>query len=205
MNPKIAHFCLRSTGAIVLGLLLTQCADKAPADNAATEASRPRSMNERFNSRDKQGYAQDSEGNWKIKNNKRSMFENAGRTSFSNKSFKTAEYKPSNVQKKSWWGNRDYESKVFAGNTSANQYRTTAADAAKNAKEGGSRSLFSGKSVDTQRIARTSARESGQSGMKTTEDAETTVRRSVYAEPSIIDYQQQRAIDIQQTRSILGH
>lgn len=69
---------------ISLTVLLSQCADEADNSQAATEASKPRSMNERFNARGKEGYYQDSEGNWKIKDDKRSSFESVGRSPLGN-------------------------------------------------------------------------------------------------------------------------
>lgn len=204
MMQKFYSYCLRPAIAIVLAMVLSQCADKAEPTNAAAESSKPRSMNERFNSRGKEGYYQDSEGNWKIKNNKRSSFENAGQAAYGNKQFQSPEYKPGTVQKKSWWGNRDYERKIYAGNTDGSKFATTARDAGKSANESGSASRFSGKNLESKRIDRTSALEEGTLGITTPSDAETNERRALYKEPSIIDYQQQRALQIQQTKSMLG-
>lgn len=161
-------------------------------------------LTRKFQTNAPSGYKMDSEGNWKIKNNKRSSFENAGQANYGNKQFQSAEYKPGTVQKKSWWGNRDYERKIYAGNTDGSKFATTARDAGKSATESGSASRFSGKNLESKRIDRTSALEEGTLGITTQSDAETNERRALYKEPSIIDYQQQRALQIQQTKSILG-
>lgn len=183
-----------------LSALLSHCADKADDSQAATEASKPRSMNERFNDRGKEGYYQDSEGKWKIKDNKRSSFESVGRSPLANQQYSGKAYNPASVEKQSWWGNTRYQKQAYLGNTSADQFKTTANDAGKSANEAGSRSIFSRKSVTTRTIDRTNATESGRTNaMQSTGAARETER--AYAQPDIIDWKEQRSLQLKDTKS----
>lgn len=188
---------------VTLSALLSQCADKADNSQAAAEASKPRSMNERFNARGKEGYYQDSEGNWKIKEDKRSSFESVGRSPLGNREYSGKAYNPGTVEKQSWWGNTRYQKQAYLGNTSADQYQTTANDAGKRANETGSRSIFSRKSVTTRNIDRTNATESGRTNaMQATGAARETER--AYAQPDIIDWKEQRSLQLKDTKSWLN-
>jgi len=188
---------------VTLSALLSHCADKADDSQAATEASKPRSMNERFNARGKEGYFQDSEGNWKIKDDKRSSFESVGRSPLANQQYSGKAYNPGTVEKQSWWGNTRYQKQAYLGNTSAEQYQTTANDAGKSANEAGSRSIFSRKSVTTRTIDRTNATESGRSNSMQHTDAARETQRA-YAQPDIIDWKEQRALQLKDTKSWLN-
>lgn len=188
---------------VTLSALLSQCADKADNSQAAAEASKPRSMNERFNARGKEGYYQDSEGNWKIKEDKRSSFESVGRSPLGNREYSGKAYNPGTVEKQSWWGNTRYQKQAYLGNTSADQYHTTANDAGKRANETGSRSIFSRKSVTTRNIDRTNATESGRTNAMQATDAARETERA-YAQPDIIDWKEQRSLQLKDTKSWLN-
>ncbi len=188
---------------VCLALVLSHCADKPDSSQAASEASQPRSMNERFNARGKEGYYQDTEGNWKIKDDKRSSFESVGRSPLENQQYSGKAYKPGTVEKPSWWGNTQYQKQSYLGNTSANQYQTTAADAGKSANESGAGSVFSSKSVTTRNINRTSALESNRSNAMQGADAAREAQRA-YAQPDIIDWQEQRSLQLKDTKSWLN-
>ncbi|MBU6326096.1 MAG: hypothetical protein KGQ89_00575 [Verrucomicrobia bacterium] len=190
---------------LLLGLALSSCFKNEGDDvKVAAEASRPRSMNDRFNSRGKEGYFQDSEGNWKINNNKRSSFETAGETSMAKREYHAGTYNAGSVQKKSWWGDTTHEKPSYQGNTDANRFLTRAADVGKSARESGSTSLFSGKSVEKKQLDHRSANEQSGKLLSKPSDAATDNRRDVFPEPEITDWRQQRAMDIKDTKSILG-
>lgn len=183
--------------------MLSQCAEKASDDQAASEASKPRSMNERFNGGGKEGYYQDSEGNWKIKNDKRSSFENVGRSSFGNREYSGKAYNPGTVQKKSWWGDTTHTKPAYAGNTSASQYQKSASDTSKDAREGGSKSLFSRKTVATTRLDHQTARESSSAPIKTGRASQNETTRSSKEQADIIDWKEQRSLQLKDTKSWL--
>ena len=205
MKTTLVHRC--SLFAIVAGALIAcSCADGSKEEsNAATEAAKPRTMEQRFNSKEKIGYFKDSEGNWKANSNKRSSFESAGESSLAKREYNAKQYNPGEVQKKSWWGDRDYNKKSYQGNTDANRFLTKSQYGNQSANEGKQTSRDAGRRYETEAIARKSASEENATSMQHTSDAETDVRRRVFAEPSIIDWKAQRSMDVNQTRSLLGH
>lgn len=188
---------------LATALLLCQCAEEAESNKVASESAQPRSMNDRFNNRGKQGYYQDAEGNWKIQNDKRSSFEGVNRSTMANRQFSGKAYDAASVSKKSWWGDTTYQRPAYAGNTSADHFATTAPDTSKGAHEGGVRSLFSRKSVNTPRIASQAARESSAAGITRSAATENTSARSSIEQSPIIDWQAQRAMDVKDTKSLL--
>ena len=186
-----------------LAFLLSQCADQGKGDDmAATEAAKPRSMNDRFNGRVKQGYYQDSEGNWKVQNDKRSSFERQGQASMANQQYSGKAYQAGSVQRQSWWGNTQYQTQAYGGNTSANQWKTPAAAAGQQAAEGKSRSIFSRKSLTTTTIDRKSALEAGTASGYDASGTAREAQRS-YDMPEIIDWKEQRSLQIKDTKSWL--
>lgn len=187
-----------------LALMLSQCADKDTDSNAASEAAKPRTMNERFNNRGKEGYYQDSEGNWKIQNDKRSSFETVGRSSLDNRQYSGKSYNPGTVQKKSWWGDTSHARPAYAGNTAAPQYQKTANASGKNANEGGTKSLFSRKSVTTNRLDSRSANENSSAAIKTNKATQNETTRSSLEQADIIDWKEQRALQLKDTKSWLN-
>jgi len=187
-----------------VAVLVVSCAGDKSA--APKEAARPASLSARVN--EKAGFAQDSEGNWKPMVNRRSSFERADRDSpyfkgdfaGTKKQFQTGEY-----QKKSWWGNKSYELKEYTGNTDGSRFQQSsrfgemaARDGSKTAREGG------GKAYKTNDYATKDAREASGKILDHPSDAETDVRRRVYASPSVIDWQEERKLNIQETKGILG-
>ncbi|BCU76984.1 hypothetical protein [Luteolibacter sp. LG18] len=188
----------------VLAVLVVSCADKKETSSSGTP--RPKTMSARMN--EKTGFAQDSEGNWKPLVNRRSSFETKGDSPYfkgeysgTNKQYKTGDY-----QKKSWWGNKEYSLKEYSGNTDGSRFQKAshfgdkaardadkiARDAGKSAREGGSH------------FATKDAREASGKILDHPSDAETDERRRVYASPSVIDWQEERKLNIQETKGILG-
>ena len=185
-------------------LCVAGCADRADENEmAASEASKPRTMNERFNNRGKEGYYQDGEGNWKTNNNKRSSFESIGRSDMAGQQYSGKVYQADRVEKSSWWGNRQYDAQRYAGNTSAEQYKTAANGTAQTAAEAGDRPIFSRKSMTTRTLDHQSARESSQSRVL---DGSTSARESQRADlqPSITDWKEQRSLQLKDTKSWLN-
>ena len=194
---------LRSILLGSLALVLVQCAGSSKDEGmAAAESAKPRSMNERFNSRAKQGYYQDSEGNWKVRNDQRSSFESMGRSSMANQQYSGKTYQTGDVQKQSWWGDNRYPTQSYAGNTSADQWKTSAAGVDQSARESSTRSIFSRNKAATNTLERSSALENskssgynGRSGARESQNA--------YDQPDIIDWKQQRSLELKDTKSWL--
>lgn len=207
MNLSRSNLVTRFASLLALCLITSQCAEKK-VTNEASETYIPETvegekLTRKFQTNAPSGYKQDSEGNYVKSTNKRSSFESAGQASMGKKDFNTKKFNPGNYEKKSWWGNREYKPQQYAGNTDASRFATTARDSGKSASEAGNSSFFSGKKVDANRIARQGALEESASGLTRPSDAETDLRRKVYQEPDIIDWREQRALQINDTKSWL--
>jgi hypothetical protein len=205
MKAMLIHRCSFLL-VVAYALIACSCADASKDQgNAAREAAKPRTMEQRFNSKEKIGYFKDSEGNWKANSNKRSSFESKGESSLAKRQYNGKQYNAGEVQKKSWWGDRNYDKKVYQGNTDANRFLTKSAYSEQSANEGTQTARDAGRRYQTESIARKSASEESGTHMQHSSDAETDNRRRVFAEPSVIDWKAQRSMDVQQTRSLLGH
>jgi hypothetical protein len=180
---------------------LWQCASKESESMAATEASKPRSMSERFNNRGKQGYYQDSEGNWKVQNQQRSSFEQVGRSSLDDKSLRREAYPTERVEKRSWWGKNQYEKPTYQPQ-SAQALKTTAAVAGQKAREQNSladlpdpikRDGFATQSNSSRNQSR--FRDANQAATESANDDLT---------PDIMDWKEQRTLQLKDTKSWLN-
>jgi hypothetical protein len=108
-------------------------------------------------------------------------------------------------RKKSLWGDKDYVTKVYGGNTDANSLRK---DSRFNGRTTDDRSVVArdaGKTYDTGAFNTGRAREDGAGeAISKVSDAETDERRRVYTDPDIIPWKEQNGVTIEQTKSALG-
>lgn len=116
-----------------------------------------------------------------------------------NKEFNAQAY-----QKKSFWGDREYAKKVYAGNTDGSRFAKTSRFDGKGAREAGTAAHDAGKTYATNNYKTSAAREAGGKEIARTPDAETDIRRRVYSQPEIVDWKDQRALTIEETRRMLG-
>lgn len=181
--------------------LLASCgsssSNKKP--DQATPALKPMSQRLEENN----GFKQDANGNWVPKSDKRSSFESQGRSTqfegeYAKKTYKTGEY-----AKKSWWGNKDYGRKQYAGNTDGSRFQTKSRLDGKGAREAGNQADLPDP-YETGTYATNAAREAGNSAIAKPSDAETDIRREVYQAPPVVDWREQRALSLEQSRGILG-
>ncbi len=162
-------------------------------------------MNERFDPTKPQpgSYKQDTEGKWQSKTGKRSSFEGKTDPNFADKSFKKKTYKTGDYAKKSWWGNKDYDTKTYTNTTDASRFQKAAQQQGKEARETGTQNSFS-KSYKTDDYATSSARESKTAAIKTGSNDSIENRRKVFKQPEVTDWQQRRDLSVDQTKGILG-
>lgn len=152
---------------------------------------------------EKNTYKVDANGNWAPSNNRRSSFESKGDSSYFKGKFDKKEYKSGEYAKKSWWGSKDYGKKTYEGNTDGSRFQQSSRFDGKAAREAGTDSGLS-KTYQTNPYATKAAREAGKKGIEKVSDAETDIRRSVYKAPEVIDWKEQRSMDLKQSRGILG-
>ncbi|MFT3991620.1 MAG: hypothetical protein QM680_09445 [Luteolibacter sp.] len=153
----------------------------------------------------KNGYTQDSNGQWVPQNDKRSSFDQKGESPYFKGEYAKKEYKAGDYAKKSWWGSEtSYDKKAYAGNTDGSRFQTENRNSKKSSRESAQSARESGNSYATSDYKTGSARETKKSGIPNTSDAETDVRRKVFNPPAVVDWQSQREMSIQESRSILG-
>jgi hypothetical protein len=196
-------------------LLLASCAGDGSGDSATGASGRPaksssssggkvRTLDEWVGetTRDN-GYKTDADGNLVPRSNKRSSFE-LNRDSphfkgdYAKKNFKTNDY-----SKKSWWGDTQYESKKFGGDTDGSRFQTSSRFQDSGAREANTSAKLPG-AYRTNQYGTSTAREAGGSRFGKPSDAETDVRRRVYTPPAVVDWREQRSMSVGETKSFLG-
>ncbi len=186
----------------LLPLLLAACAaDKDKATTTATPAPARKKLSERMN--ESNGYKQDDKGNWVPKIDRRSEFESKGQSNYAGKSFKKQEYKTGDYAKKSWWGNKEYVPKAYAGNTDGSRFKTPSALQGKGAREAGSQARIPG-NYKTGDYATNAAREAGATPIVTGSNTLIENQRKGFQQPDVIDYREQRSLSMDQSKGILG-
>ena len=187
-------------------VLFVSCAsDSNKEKSASTQSTGRKSLEERFQSggRDPNSFQQGSDGKLTIKNAKRSPFEAQGQSNLANKSFEKQAYKSGDFSKKSFWGNKEYDRKAYAGKTDGRQFQKASNLGEKGARESSTAAKVAD-NYDTNSYATNAAREAGSSPIKKGDNAQIQNQRDDFERPEIIDYREQRQMSKAQTTSILG-
>ncbi|MBX3741712.1 MAG: hypothetical protein KF712_12020 [Akkermansiaceae bacterium] len=159
-------------------------------------------MNDMMAGRDG-GYTKDADGNFLPTSNKRSSFEQNRdsphfKGDYAKKNFKTNDY-----SKKSWWGDTQYESKKFGGDTNGSRFQTSSRFQDSGAREANTSAKLPG-AYRTNQYGTSAAREAGGNRLGKPSDAETDIRRRVYTPPAVVDWREQRSMSMGETKSFLG-
>jgi hypothetical protein len=185
----------------LLPLLLASCSsDKDKTAEAPTSGPVRRSLNERMT--ESNGYKQDSKGNWIPQTDRRSDFEGKSNTSFS-KDYKKQEYKTGDYSKKSFWGNKEYAAKPYAGNTDGSRFQKASRLQGQGAREAGTDANIPD-AYQTGTYATGAARETGATPIAKSSNAAIDNRQKNYKQPDIIDWREQRSVTMDQSKGILG-
>lgn len=159
-------------------------------------------MSERLN--EKNGYQKDASGNWVPQSDKRSAFENKGDDPNFAKKFKKTDYKTGDYAKKSWWGNKNYDRKAYAGNTDGSRFQKPSDLQDKSARESDNTAKITAP-YKTGNYATNSAREASKKNLAKPSNEGVDNRRKDYQAPEIIDWREQRNLTMDQSKGILGH
>lgn len=195
---------MKTLGILALcPFLFASCASDEPTPSAAAPARK--SMNERFGGggRDPDSFSQDANGKIIAGNSKRSQFENRKDSNFANKDFKTQEYKAGDYAKKSWWGNKEYTPKAYAGKTDGSRFQKASALDGQGARESGNAAAIPA-AYATSNYATNAAREAGNSPIQKSSNAEIENRQQDFEQPEIIHWRAQRDVTMDQAKGILG-
>lgn len=182
----------------VMLVMITSCSNDMKV--AETETTR-KTFNQRLN--EKNGYVQDSEGNWKIQGDKRSSFESHGASPYFKGDYQKKTYKTGEYSKKSWWGNKDYDRKTYDGKTDGSRFMTQSDLDGKSARETSKTAKIPGPYA-TKDFATNQAVEADAEQISKPSDAETDTRRRVFQTPKIIDWHEQRTMSLEQSKGLLG-
>lgn len=184
----------------LMALLTVSCAsDSNKEKSSSTPAIKP--LSQRID--EKNGYQKDANGNWQAQTEKRSSFESKGPSAYFKGGYAKKDYKTTNYSKKSWWGNKDYQTKEYAGSTDGSRFQKSSSLNGKSARDTGKSASLT-KAYKTRDYATQSAREQDTKNIKKFSDTETDIRRRVYPTPDVIDWTQQRSLSIDQSKGILG-
>lgn len=184
----------------LFALLAASCASDSGGQKSSTAPSR-KSLGERLD--ENNGYKQDADGNWLPKSDKRSSFETKGESPYFQGKLGKKSYKTGEFAKKSWWGNKDYGSKQYAGNTDGGRFQNNSRFNGKGARESGNAADLPG-AYQTDDYATNAARETGKTNLTKPSNAEIDKRREVFEQPEMIDWREQRSLSLDQSRGILG-
>ena len=183
--------------------LMVSCAGEKVDHSKPTQAARP-GLKERLEKSIAYSYRQNKEGEWVTKIDNRSSYDSQRDTPYFKDKLEPMErYKTGDYAKKSWWGSKEYGKKSYEGNTDGSRFR-------KQAQQDGKVARYDGKAArttdpfKTNTLPRETARESRNPAIDKPNNAYTESQRKTYKAPSVIDWKEQRSMDIDQSRSILG-
>lgn len=176
----------------------------SPAARTSSTAPVHRTLEERCN--EKVGFVQDSQGNWKPSVDRRSSFDSIGKSPYFKGNYQTKEYRTATLKGTPWWGSKDYTTKTFsqAGADGSRFQKTARADGARS-REDGMVSQADGKTVKAGDYKTGAARETKRGDIDHPADAATAARNRTFVPGDAIDWQQQRAMSLDETKSMLGH
>lgn len=193
----------RTPGLLVAAwcAFMVSCAEEKIDNSKPTEAPRP-GLQERLS--ESAGYKQNEKGEWVPKSDKRSSYDSQRDTPYFKDKLDTMErYKTGDYAKKTWWGSKEYGKKPYEGETDGSRFRSEA-------RQDGQVARYDGKAARTSEPFKTntlpteSARESRNPAVDRPANAYTESQRKTYKAPSVIDWKEQRSMDVDQSRSILG-
>ena len=152
---------------------------------------------------EKNSYKVDADGNWAPTNDRRSSFESKGTSPYFKGDYGKAQYKTGEYSKKSWWGNKDYGNKKYDGNTDGSRFQQPSRFQGQSAGEAANASNLP-KNYQTDSYATNSAREAQLGGLARPSNTNVENHRKSFVPPEIIDWREQRSMDVTQSRGILG-
>jgi len=181
--------------------LLVSCAEEKVDNSKPTQAARP-GLQERLS--ESAGYKQNEKGEWVPKTDKRSSYDSQRDTPYFKDKLDTMErYKTGDYAKKSWWGSKEYGKKSYEGNTDGSRFQKQALQDGLVARDSGKAARTSDP-YRTNTLPRESALESRNPAIDRPTNALIESERKTYKAPSVIDWKEQRSMNMDQSRSILG-
>lgn len=182
---------------LIMACLIASCAPKADKP----EAPAPKGLLERLEQSN--GYTQDDKGNWAPKVDKRSSYENKGKSAYFDSKYEGKSFNTDRYAKKSWWGGKEMPRKAYQGKMEQIDHQVANVDGKQSNIRGNDYKTSSYGQTDTYETH--SSIENDATDLAKPSDAETDIRRRVYLQPKITDYKQQRSLSIEQSKKLLGN
>ncbi|HEY8962436.1 MAG TPA: hypothetical protein VIM57_09545, partial [Luteolibacter sp.] len=190
---------------VVIAFAATMSCAGHSKDKKSTEADVPgmrqKDINSWANSLGGSGYTRTEKGQWVPKDGgKRSSFEAKGESPYFKGEYAGKEYKAGDYAKKAWLGGKSYDRKVYQGDTDGGRFVKNSRFNGKNAHEDkqSAREAAQPANEGKRTYATGEAHESEAKTLPKPVDAESADKR--YPRPDIIDWQEQRALSIEQTK-----
>lgn len=193
MVSKQSYFCA------CLSLLVIGCASESKEPKP--EPSAPKTLSERLS--ESGGFKQDENGNWVPKSNKRSSFELQRDNAQFKGEYEKKAYQAGDYEKKSWWGKKAYQKTEYEGDTDGSRFKIEA-------QPHGKKNLYSDKRVPKGEPYKTDLIEYGEAGESDAERFDkprndyVESKRRKFVQPSIIEWEEQRKMSLEDSRRILG-
>lgn len=185
----------------IASVLMVSCAGEKVDNSKPTQAAK-QGFQERLS--ENAGYKQNEKGEWVPKSDKRSTYDSQRDTPYFKDKINTSErYKTGDYAKKSWWGSKEYGKKTYEGNTDGSRFHTKAQQEGQVARDNG-KAARSSDPYKTNTLPSESALESRNPAITKSTNALIQSERSKYKAPSVIDWKEQRSMNLDQSRSILG-
>lgn len=106
--------------------------------------------------------------------------------------------------KKAFWGDKGYAAKVYEGNLDGSRHAVAARQNGQGARENTMMSRDGNKTYAASDFDAGRAREAGARNLSRTADAQTVNQAARYRQPDIQDWSPQRALDVEDTKGMLG-
>lgn len=188
------HFVL----ALASLFLLASCgADK----EASPPPPQRQTLNQRFKSggsTDPNSYKRGADGKLEMDNSKRSQFENRGQATVGGKTYQKKDYRTGDYAKKSWWGNKGYESKTYAGPTDGSRFQTASRMDGQGARESGTQV----RAQDNYKTGNYGTGDALEDGNMSRDDS--VKAHEVGRTYDQFQYNKERDLSVEQSRSMLG-
>ena len=182
-------------------VLLAGCASENEPSKTTVRRSSSDPLLERYASNF--DYQKGDDGTTKVVSDRRSSFEGARAAGF-DKGFQGKSWQGKEVEKAPWWGRKGYEAQVWNGGKSAGEATKKSWFGSKTPAEAGRVARASGQGYGTRNYATGAAWEQGTKRLGKPRDALTENRRADYPEFEVIGWEEQRRMEVEQTRGILG-
>lgn len=175
-------------------ILLASCASDSDSGGEIQNTGR-KTMNERMN--ETHGYEKDENGDWVSQSDKRSSFDGSGAPGGIQGNVGKKTYQTGELNQRSWWGNKKYGQKQYAGNTKNTTLGKSSNLGRKGAREAGNSSGMSG-NYGTGSLTGKSAREGGGNSMSNQRFSGEGKRNQE------LDWKEQRSLSLKESTGILG-